>query len=160
MKSFRFSDSALARASLSLTLLLLLLAAVPRAFAQDDEKTFSDSYIPLVYPVRNTGEYFPAPDFPAFAQLPIVRPLPDPFQLGDDGWRDTSFAGWERHRKAIMAAIEKYEIGPVPDCSDCTITANYVPPAAGETNGTLTVYVTRNGKTITLTSGVHPTGDG
>src|SRR5690242_16557784 len=141
-------------------LLLLLQAAAPQAFAQNTERTFADSYAPLVYPVRNTGAHFPTPDFPSFARLPIVRPLPDPFTFAE-GYRDTSLWSWERHRAAIMAAIEKYEIGPVPDCSDCTITANYAPPAAAGGTGTLTVNVTRNGKTITLTSGVYiPQGMG
>ncbi|MHB8815413.1 MAG: glucuronyl esterase domain-containing protein [Steroidobacteraceae bacterium] len=150
-----------AAAGVSLALMLLILqAAVASAGAQEKEQTFGDSYIPLVYPQRNTGAFFRTPDFPSFAQLPIVRPLPDPFRLGGE-WRDTSFASWERHRAAIMAAIEKYEIGPVPDCSDCTITANYVPPATAAGSGTLTVNITRKGKTITLTSGVYiPQGMG
>jgi glucuronyl esterase-like protein len=151
---------AVAGVSLALLLLLVLQAAIPTAAAQEKEQTFGDSYIPLVYPQPNTGAFFRTPDWPSFAQLPLVRPLPDPFQLGGE-WRDTSFASWERHRAAIMAAIEKYEIGPVPDCSDCTITANYVPPASSAGSGTLTVNVTRKGKTITLTSGVYiPQGMG
>ena len=152
--------SALAGTSLALLVLLVLPAASSTASAQEKEQTFGDSYIPLVYPQRNTGAFFRTPDFPSFAQLPIVRPLPDPFRLGG-GWRDTSFASWERHRAAIMAAIEKYEIGPVPDCSDCSITAAYAPPTMSGGSGTLTVNVTRNGKTITLTSGVYiPQGMG
>lgn len=160
MNRFSLSNCALARASLSIMLLLLLQAAAPQAFAQNTERTFADSYAPLVYPVRNTGAHFPTPDFPSFARLPIVRPLPDPFMFAE-GYRDTSLWSWERHRAAIMAAIEKYEIGPVPDCSDCTITASYAPPASSGGTGTLTVNVTRNGKTITLTSGVYiPQGMG
>lgn len=160
MNRFRCGNCALVRVSLSLALLLLLQAAIPRALAQEREKTFGEAYVPLVYPVQNTARYDRTPDFPSFAELPIVRPLPDPFRFSD-GLRDTSFGGWERHRAAIMAAIEKYEIGPVPDCSDCTITANYVPPAAGASTGTLTVNVTRKGKTITLKSGVYiPQGMG
>jgi hypothetical protein len=109
---FAFGTSALARSFFGLMLLLLAGAAIAPASAQDTEKTFGDSYIPLVYPLRDTGAYLRSPEFPAFAQLPIVRPLPDPFRFAD-GWRDDSFASWERHRAAIMAAIEKYEIGPV-----------------------------------------------
>ncbi|MGH8170687.1 MAG: hypothetical protein ACRETJ_09150, partial [Steroidobacteraceae bacterium] len=148
------------RSLLALMLLLLTRAAISPASAHDTERTFGDSYIPSVYPVRDTGAYLRTADFPSFAQLPIVRPLPDPFRFAD-GWRDSSFTAWEPHRNDYMAAIEKYEIGPVPDCSDCTITAKYVPPAASGGNGTLTVNVTRNGKTITLTSGVYiPQGMG
>jgi hypothetical protein len=158
MIRFRLGRSSLV--TLSFSLVLLLAAAAPRAFAQEKERTFGDSYIPLVYPLRDTGAYYRTPEFPSFAQLPIVRPLPDPFRFAD-GWRDTSFASWERHRSEYMAAIEKYEIGPVPDCSDCAITASYAPPAASGGSGTLTVNVTRNGKTVTLTSGVYiPQGMG
>jgi hypothetical protein len=115
---------------------------------------------PLVYDVENTGAHFPAPVFPSFDQFPIVRPLPDPFVFFDENRRDTSFASWERRRNEIKASIEKYEIGPKPDCSDCTITASYAPPAAGSANkGVLTVVVSRNGNSLTLTSGVYiPSG--
>jgi len=123
--------------------------------------------LPLVYDSENTGARYAAPDFPSFDQFPIIRPLPDPFvffrQGRQDPDRDTRFASWERRRNEIKAAIEKYEIGPKPDCSDCVITANYVPPAAGVegAKGVLTVVVTRNGKSLTLTSGVFiPTGMG
>lgn len=154
--------------ALALVLVLVVIAAAPRIFAQDRDNdhernsNFADAFTPLVYSVQNTGANFPAPNFPSFAQLPIIRPLPDPFQLGDgDHDRDHISASWERRRSAIMAAVQKYEIGEVPDCHDCTITANYVPAPAGSTNGTLTVNVTRNGKTLTLTSGVFiPQGMG
>lgn len=151
--------SCFTKASLWLTLLLLLQAAIPGALAQ--ENTSSDAVIPLVYKVENTGAKSPAPAFPDFAHLPIIRPLPDPFRFAD-GTRNTSFSGWERRRNEIRAAIEKYEIGPKPDCADCTITASYTPPAAGSnTAGVLKVVVTRNGKTLTLTSNVFiPTGAG
>lgn len=120
---------------------------------------------PLVYDRENTGAHYPAPNFPSFDQLPIIRPLPDPFMFytkgrHDDG-RDTRFSSWERRRNEIKAAVEEYEIGPKPDCSDCTITANYVPATTEGAKGVLTVVVTRNGKSLTLTSGVYiPTGMG
>src|SRR5688572_19277012 len=104
---------------------------------------------PLVYDTENTGARYPAPDFPSFEQLPIIRPLTDPFSFFRNGRhdpdRDTRFSSWERRRNEIKAAVEKYEIGPKPDCSDCTITATYVPPAAGVegARGTLTVVGTR-----------------
>jgi len=152
--------SVCAKAALALMLALLVSAAAPGAFAQDHEVTFADAWTPLVFNVQNTGAFYPAPNFPSFAQLPIVRPLPDPF-IFRDGFRRPGFNDWERRRNEIMAAVENYETGPVPDCHDCTITANYVPPAAGSSNGTLTVNVTRNGKTLTLTSGVYiPQGMG
>lgn len=154
----------IAEASLVFMLLLLVSASVPGALAQgpvqDRENTSADSWTPLVYDVENTGAHYPAPSFPDFAHLPIIRPLPDPFQFAE-GWRDSDFPNWERRRNEMKAGIEKYEIGPKPDCSDCTITATYTPPAAGSSTGSLTVNVTRNGKTLTLTSGIYiPQGMG
>ncbi len=155
-----FHRSICAKSALLLTLAVLVWAATPKASAQDHENTIGDAFTPLVYNVENTGANFQAPHFPSFAQLPIVRPLPDPFQF-DDGFQRPWFNSWERRRSEIMAGMENYVIGPKPDCHDCTITANYVPPVAGSTNGTLTVNVTRNGKTLTMTSGVYiPQGMG
>ena len=130
---------------------VLLLSAVA---------TSADSSVPLVYELENTGASYAAPVFPSFNQLPIIRPLPDPFRFAD-GSRDTSFANWERRRNEIKASIEKYEIGPKPDCSDCTITATYTPAVSPSLQGRLVTVVTRNGKTATLTSKVYlPQGMG
>jgi hypothetical protein len=151
----RFHNNfSLAKASLSLMLLLFVSAASLGAFAEDDKS--ADSRPPLVYSVENTGAHYPAPVFPAFEQLPIIRPLPDPFVFfdkdlhDDEDRRDNWSRSWERRRNEIKAAIEKYEIGPKPDCSDCTITATYTPAAAGAKAGALQVVVTRNGKSVTL----------
>jgi len=143
-------------ASLALVLALFIIGIAASA----QEQTSGDSKIPLVYKVENTGAKFPKPAFPSFEKLPIIRPLPDPF-LQPNGKRDTTFASWEQRRSQIKAAIEKYEIGPKPDCSDCKITANYVPAADANSKGTLTINVTRNGKSLTLTEPVYiPTGKG
>ncbi|HEX8710575.1 MAG TPA: hypothetical protein VF730_01795, partial [Terracidiphilus sp.] len=152
-------SSCFVRTSLWLAMLLWVSGASSGALAQ--ENTSSDSTLPLVYGVENTGAKYSAPVFPDFSQLPIIRPLPDPFRFAD-GTRNTSFSSWERRRNEIRAAIEKYEIGPKPDCSDCRITASYTPPEAGSTaDGVLKVVVTRNGKSLTLTSNVYiPTRTG
>jgi hypothetical protein len=141
---------------------LLAVAAIGPAQAAERHRP-----PPLVYDAENTGANFPAPAFPSFEQLPIIRPLTDPFRFYGPGRhqpdRDTRFSSWERRRNEIKAAIEQYEIGPKPDCSDCTITANYVPPAVGVegARGTLSVVVTRNGRSLTLTSNVFvPSGMG
>ena len=164
MRTLRLMRIEPALLRLALVLLLSLFTAVPVAFSQgrnhSDERTFADDYTPLVYSVENTGAHYPAPNFPSFAYLPIIRPLPDPFLLAD-GTRSPWFETWERRRNEIKAAVEKYEIGPKPDCHDCTITSTYTPPAAGSSNGSLTVIVTRNGKSLTLTSGIYiPQGMG
>jgi hypothetical protein len=159
MNCLCLTSSKLVKASIAL-MLLFVSAAPPKAIAQEQENSFGDAFTPLVYSVENTGANFPAPNFPSFAQLPIIRPLPDPFQF-NDGVRRPWFQNWEQRRNEIMAAVEKYEIGPKPDCHDCTITASYTPPASGSSTGSLTVNVTRNGKTLTLTSGVYiPQGMG
>src|SRR5438874_2038812 len=99
MKRLPFKNFDLANACLAL---MLMLAATPRAFAQ--ENTLGDSSTPLVYGVENTGASYAAPVFPSFGQLPIIRPLPDAFRFAD-GSRDTSFSSWERRRNEIKASI-------------------------------------------------------
>lgn len=153
-----FSNFNLFKISLSLMVLLFVSAAARGAFAQ--ENTSADSFTPLVYNAENTGAFYRTPNFPSFDQLPIIRPLPDAFRFFD-GFHDTSFWSWERRRNEIKASVEKYEIGPKPDCHDCTITSLYTPPAAGSSTGSLMVTVMRNGKSLTLTSGVFiPQGMG
>jgi hypothetical protein len=136
----------------SLLVILLLFHALGAATASAQEP-------PLVYDKENTGANFPKPVFPPYEQLPIIRPLPDPFTFFDGSPRDTSFANWERRRNEIKAAVEKYEVGPKPDSSDLTITAVYTP--SGTNSGVLTVDVLRNSnlRTLRLTSTVNlPSG--
>ncbi|MBC6605740.1 T9SS type A sorting domain-containing protein [Hymenobacter sp. BT188] len=114
---------------------------------------------PLVYTVENTGGSCVAPPLPSFSQLPVVEPLTDPFMWSDGRGRSTIFSDWECRRNEIKAEIENYEIGRRPSRPE-TITASYA-PGVGTANGTLTVNVTVNGKTLTLTSQVSlPTGPG
>lgn len=153
------------RVLLGLMMSLLVGAATPaltHEHGKDGDRGPVDSHLPLAFDLENTGARYPTPNFPPFDKLPIIRPLPDPFQFVD-GWRDARPFLWERRRNEIKAAVETYMIGPKPDCSDCTITASWVPPTADSTTGrgTLTVVVTRNGKSVTLTSGVWlPSGMG
>lgn len=132
-----------------LLMLALLVSAAVGAFAQGEG-------IPLVYDKENTGSSFAAPVFQDEAHLPIIRPLPDPFVFFSDGRRDTSFGSWEERRNEIKAAMEYYELGPKPDCADCTIAATWVPyvgTATTNNRGTLTINVTRavNGSPVTIT---------
>jgi hypothetical protein len=74
---------------------------------------------PLVYDVENTGTNFAAPPLPVLANLPIIKPLPDPFAWANDprnmgGTRSTNFTDWSHHRAEIKAQIENYEIGYKP----------------------------------------------
>ncbi|AHJ97958.1 glucuronyl esterase domain-containing protein [Hymenobacter swuensis] len=112
----------------------------------------ASAQIPLVYTTENTGGSCVAPPLPAFGQLPTVQPLTDPFMKSDNSSRSTSFSDWECRRNEIKAEIENYEIGTKPPRPQ-NITASY---AAGTTpnTGILTVNVTENGQTLTLTSEV------
>ena len=107
---------------------------------------------PLVYTTENTGTSCAAPPLPTFSQLPIVEPLTDPFMWSDGRGRSTNFSDWECRRNEIKAEIENYEIGRKPSRPE-TITASYAPGTTVGT-GTLTVNVTVNGKTLTLSSAV------
>ena len=135
------------------TLLLATSAAALGTFAT--AASAADAAIPYVYEVENTGAHYPAPSFPQFDWLPIVRPLPDPFRFFD-GTRDASFESWERRRNEIKASVEEHEIGPKPGTADLVITATYTPPPAGGNAGRLIVVITRttNGQTLTLNSKV------
>ncbi len=109
--------------------------------------------IPLVYEVEHTGVSFPKPVLPEWNKLPIVRPLPDPFQWSDLSGRSTSFADWKRRRAEIKAEIEHYGIGVKPPRPE-DIAAKYA-------DGLLTVHVTVNGETLRLTSRITlPEGEG
>ncbi|MCA9057864.1 MAG: hypothetical protein KDA85_05175, partial [Planctomycetaceae bacterium] len=82
-----------------------------------------------------------------------MRPLPDPFAWSDGSGRSTRFADWSRRRAEIKAEIEHYGIGIKPPRPE-DISAEY-------TDGQLSVAVTVNGKTLTLTARVTlPDGDG
>ena len=106
---------------------------------------------PLVYNVENTGASYPAPPLPNINQSPVIDPLTDPFMWSDGSGRSTLFSDWAKRRNEIKKEIEHYEIGLKPDKPQ-NITATYTPTNA--TSGTLRVFVTVNGQTLTLTSAV------
>lgn len=118
-----------------------------------DMKKNSIGQRPLVYSVENTGAKFALPVLPTLANLPTVEPLTDPFMWSDGKGRVTKFEEWSRRRAEIKAEIEHYEIGKKPDRPE-KIAATY-------DNGRLTVKVTVNGETLTLTSRISlPKGNG
>lgn len=132
------------RTKQSLLIFVLITFVVDSSFAQK---------IPFVYGVENTGVKFSTPDLPAIEQLPIIEPLTDPFVWSDNKGRSTKFKNWSHRRAEIGAEIEHYEIGKKPNRPD-TITASY-------SGDTLKVFVTENGKTLTLTSRITlPEGKG
>ncbi|MCC9599344.1 hypothetical protein LOC67_02140 [Stieleria sp. JC731] len=108
---------------------------------------------PLVYQVENTGADFPTPVLPEFGDLPMVRPLPDPFEWSDKKGRSTEFSDWSRRRNEIRCEIEHYGIGEKPNRPE-DIKAKFE-------NGVLTVDITVEGQTLQLTSEIQvPEGDG
>lgn len=101
---------------------------------------------PTVYHSENTGASCPPPSLPNPSDLVNYPMLPDPFAWANGNGRSTDFNDWECRRNEIKAEIEKYEIGPKPNRPQ-NITATY-------SDRTLTVHVTENGQTLTLTSNV------
>jgi hypothetical protein len=132
------------RAKVVLTALLVNALVAADSFAQT---------MPLVYDVENTGADCPKPPLPSFSQLPIIQALPDLFAWADGRGRMSYYSDWRIRRSEIGAQIQNYEIGQKPPRPD-TITASY-------SGSVLTVQVTVNGKTLTLTSQVVlPAGAG
>ena len=109
--------------------------------------------VPFVYGAENTGAGFAKPVLPSLNELPVIAPLTDPFAWSDGSGRSVDFKDWERRRNEIGAEIQYYEIGEKPARPD-TITATFV-------DGLLTVNVTENGQTLTITSKIIlPEGTG
>ncbi len=132
--------------------LIILLTLLMNIYLFTD---LSAQTMPLVYGVENTGANDPIPYMPGLSQLPVIHSLPDPFAYPDGAGRIKNFSDWEIRRAEIGAQIQNYEIGEKPPRPD-TITASYT-----NSDSILTVNVTVNGRTITLTSQVIiPSGTG
>lgn len=109
--------------------------------------------LPLVYDVENTNANYPKPPLPTLDQLPSFKALPDPFAWADGRGRISSIYDWQYRRAEIGTQIQNYEIGTKPPRPD-SIEASY-------SGGVLTVKVTVNGKSLTITSQVIlPSGTG
>lgn len=109
--------------------------------------------MPLVYDVESTGADCPIPYMPTLDQLSVIQSLPDPFEWADGRGRMKNYSDWRLRRAEISAQIQNYEIGEKPSRPD-SITASY-------SAGVLTVKVTVNDQTLTLTSQVVlPSGTG
>jgi hypothetical protein len=122
---------------------LSVLVAMP-CLAQD---------IPLVYSAEHTGASCAGPVLPGFDELPSIRPLPDPFEWSDGSGRVAGFEDWRCRRAEIVAELEHYEIGARPARPDSL--------AATFRDGVLTVTITENGETLTLSAPISlPEGRG
>ena len=129
---------------------IILVAVLLNAVVLVDS---SAQQMPLVYDVENSGADCPKPPLPSFNQLPAIQSLPDPFAWADGRGRMSNYSDWRLRRVEIGAQVQNYEIGQKPLRPD-SITAGY-------SGGVLTVNVTVNGKTLTLTSQVIlPAGTG
>ena len=74
--------------------------------------SFAQDQLPLVYDVENTGANFAKPPLPAFAELPMNLPLPDPFRWSDSTRGRLSVRlQWKERRAEIGSEIQNYEIG-------------------------------------------------
>ena len=114
---------------------------------------FENAQPALVFGVENSGAACVKPVLPALSELQDYPMLPDPFAWSNGSGRAQTLADWKCRRNEIKAEIELYEIGPKPNKPE-NITATL------EAN-VLTVNVTVNGQTLTLTSKVViPEGDG
>lgn len=108
--------------------------------------------IPFVYNAENTATGFSAPPLPTVSTATRVYFLPDPYKFAD-GSSSTAFTDWEHHRSDFKAYLENYEIGTKPSVDKATqVTASY-------SSGTLTINITANGQTMTMTCAVSiPSG--
>jgi len=135
-------------------------ATITASFEGNDEyKAGSASYTvivrsantgdrPLVYDEENTSIGFAEPAYPTKSQLPFIEPLTDPFMFSDNSGRALEFQDWQRRRSEIGYELQHYELGKKPEVTPDQIQASM--------NGnTLTVKVTVNNKSITLTSTIN-----
>lgn len=109
--------------------------------------------MPLVYPTENTGAQCPAAPAPsAFAALPAIANLPDPFLMAS-GTRIASRDEWKCRRAEIASQVQYWGSGP-KGAPPADLTATY-------SGGKLTVVVKEGGATITLSANVAtPSGNG
>jgi hypothetical protein len=127
-----------------LIIALFCLLFSPISFAQE---------MPLVYNLENTCVDCPDTYLPSVSELQRVSALTDPFEWSDGRGRIQYFSDWNYRRNEIFEEFQRYEVGNKPTRPD-TIEASY-------SDGVLTVHVTENGQTLTLTSPiVIPEGDG
>ncbi len=110
--------------------------------------------IPLVYDQEFAGSRYPVPAFPTVNESPAVKTLPNPFEFSNSTKQVKKFKDWEKRRAEIIRELYHYEVGEKPMVDKNDIQATFE-------DNTLTVKVTRNGETLTLTAKItYPDGDG
>ena len=110
--------------------------------------------IPLVYDQEFAGSKYPAPAFPSVSDAKALETLPNPFEFSNSNKQVKKFKDWEKRRAEIVRELQHYEIGekPMVDKKDIEATLE---------GNTLTVKVTRNGETLTISAQItYPEGDG
>lgn len=127
-----------------------ILAIVTLAIAP----VFAQKTIPLVYDKEFTGSAYPAPAFPTVGEASDLKTLPNPFEFSNSTKQVKKFKDWEKRRSEIIRELYHYEVGLKPQVDRENIEATLE-------DNTLTVKVTVNGETLTLTSKInYPEGDG
>lgn len=122
---------------------------------------FAQKSIPLVYDKEFVGIDYPAPAFQTVQEAEDCAALPNPFEFSKVAGKKSKknaqvkdFKDWEKRRSEIIRELYHYEVGEKPAVARENITATLE-------NNTLTVNVTINGETLTLTSKInYPEGDG
>ncbi|SMO80058.1 T9SS type A sorting domain-containing protein [Gracilimonas mengyeensis] len=102
--------------------------------------------LPFVYDKENTCEDCPTPALPEFRDLSRIDHFPNPFEWSDGRGVIQNKSDWKYRRHEIGQELQAYEIGQKPSRPD-SIEASYA-------DGVLTVQVTVNGETLTLTSNI------
>lgn len=115
---------------------------------------FAQKNIPLVYDQEFTGSKYPEPAYVSVDEATEVKALPNPFEFSNSKKQVKKFKDWEKRRAEIIRELYHYEVGLKPEVAKENIEASLE-------NNTLTVKVTVNGETLTLTSRItYPEGDG
>ena len=129
---------------------ILVAAAVLAAASVTAKK----SSVPLVYDQEFTGAKYAAPAFPSVSDAKNLETLPNPFEFENSKKQVKKFKDWEKRRAEIVRELQHYEIGEKPMVDKKDIEASLE-------NTTLTVKVTRNGETLTISAQItYPEGDG
>ena len=129
---------------------ILVAAAVLAAASVTAKK----SSVPLVYDQEFTGAKYAAPAFPSVSDAKNLETLPNPFEFENSKKQVKKFKDWEKRRAEIVRELQHYEIGEKPMVDKKDIEASLE-------NNTLTVKVTRNGETLTISAQItYPEGDG